>query len=104
MPNLLYYYWASNIQKVITHVQSNPLEQAPEWVKIETHDLPFHSLVTSPLPLATRTPYINPVIAHTLKIWSQFRKQFGLQKASLMTPIASNHLFTPAQVDLSFRT
>ena len=29
MPNPLNYYWASNIQKVITHVQSNPLEHAP---------------------------------------------------------------------------
>jgi len=102
MPNLLYYYWACNIHKVIIHVQSDPLENAPEWVKIETQGLPFHSLVTSQLPLAIRTSYINPVISHTLKIWTQFRKQFGLQKVSLMAPIVSNHLFTPAQLDLSF--
>ena len=31
IPKLLCYNWASNIQKVITHVQSNALEHAPEW-------------------------------------------------------------------------
>lgn len=72
-------------------------------VKTQVHGLPFHSLVTSPLPLAIHTSHTNPVIAHTLRIWPQFRKQFGLQKTSLMAPIVSNHLFTPAQSDLSFR-
>lgn len=73
-------------------------------MKIEANGLPFHSLVTSPLPLAFRTSHTNPVVAHTLKIWSQFRKQFGLLKASLMAPIMTNHLFTPIQLDLSFRS
>lgn len=90
MPNLHHYYWACNIQKefrIIAHIQSDPLEQAPDWVKMEAHGLHFHSLVTSPLPLAFRTLHTNPVVAHTLKIWSQFRKQFGLLKASLMAPL-----------------
>lgn len=105
LPNLHYYYWACNIQviQVIAHIQSDPLEQAPDWVKIEAHGLPFHSLVTSPLPMAFRTSHTNPVVAHTLKIWSQFRKQFGQLKVSLMAPIMTNHLFAPAQLDLSFR-
>ncbi len=42
----------------------------------------------------------HQVIHQTLKIWSQFQNKFGLQTPSLMTPILSNHLFAPANLDL----
>lgn len=45
----------------------------------------------------------NPVLTHTLKIWAQFRRHFGLQSASILGPMVSNCLFPPSYVDSAFR-
>ena len=99
MPNFLYYYWASNIQKIMIWAKCGPGVEAPAWVELESFKLQLHSLITAPLPLNSGS-FENPVVAHTIKIWVQ---HFGLQSASLQAPILSNHLFTPSMSDLAFR-
>lgn len=44
----------------------------------------------------------NPIASHTLRIWSQFRKYFGLQEASILSPVTSNIAFTPSNTDTAF--
>ena len=102
MPNFLYYYWASNVQKVMIWIKCGSGVEAPPWVELESFKLQLHPLVTAPLPLNSGS-FENPVVAHTIKIWVEFRKHFGLQSASLQAPILSNHLFTPSVSDLAFR-
>lgn len=47
MPNLLQYYWASHIQKVIFWVNGHSDENVPDWVTAEPYNFPIHSLVSS---------------------------------------------------------
>ena len=46
----------------------------------------------------------NPVVAHSVKIWTQIRKSLGLHRTSDLSPIVNNHLFLPSCTDLTFRT
>jgi len=41
-------------------------------------------------------------LINTIKIWHQFRKQFGLHRASIHMPISNNHLFSPSLADSFF--
>lgn len=43
------------------------------------------------------------MVRHSIRIWIQFRKFFGYQSLSLLSPIASNHLFTPSRSDSTFQ-
>lgn len=45
----------------------------------------------------------NRVVYNSLKIYSQFRKHFGLHQLSFSSPIASNNLFPPSLQDATFR-
>lgn len=53
----------------------------PDWVEVELHSEDNLSLLTflgSSLPPPSITFTKNPVLKHSLKIWAQFRKYFGL--------------------------
>lgn len=96
VPNLHYYYWGlQHSESYCTYPKRS--SWAGVWLG---EDRSTWSSFSLPLPLAFRTSHTNQVVAHTLKIWTQFRK---LLKASLIAPIMTNHLFAPAQLDLSFR-
>ncbi len=106
LPNFLLYYWASNIQKIIYWLSSVDPQNTPLWVQGEQSCTNFKlsSLVCSSLPLVGNN-YIsspNPVLTHTLKIWAQFRRHFGLQSPSIVGPIVSNSLFPPFYMDSAF--
>ena len=61
------------------------------------------TLLGAALPLTSDIPKSNPVVKHSLLIWGQFRKSFGLQLFSLKSPIAANHLFAPSMADGAFK-
>lgn len=72
-------------------------------MRIENNFIPAYSLATAKLQSAPRVKINNPVIQHSLKIWSQFRRFFNLQDVSFLSPLLHNHLFTPSKLDLAFR-
>ena len=100
LPNFLNYYWACNTQKLLYWYN---LENTPLWVQMEmcySQQSPY-SLVCSSLPLVSVISSM-PTVNHTLKIWTQFRRHFGLNRPSSHTPICLNHLFKPSCTDLTF--
>ena len=54
------------------------------------------------IPLHSPQSCRNPVVCHSLKIWSQFRKRYGLVSMSVYSPITANHLFPPSLQDNTF--
>lgn len=104
LPNFCFYYWAANIRALILwkhfHLHPNP----PAWISIEVSSSKHTSLpalLGAPLPLLSVSSS-NMIVCHSLKAWVQFRRNFGLQRPSLLCPIALNHLFTPSLHDSTF--
>lgn len=78
LPNLYHYYRAAITDKVI-HWLSTP---ATNWCKFESISCTLSSLAalaTSSFPLPIAHFATNPVVINTLRIWFQFRQNFGLQ-------------------------
>lgn len=105
LPNFQYYYWAVNIGCLLfwRHFHLEPT--SPAWVTMEvcaSNPVSLPALLGAALPLASDIPKSNPVVKHSLLIWGQFRKSFGLQLFSLKSPIAANHLFAPSMADGAF--
>lgn len=101
LPNLMYYYWAANLLKIVYWIQ----RLDADWCKPEINacissSLP--ALVTSKLPLSPKQYSSCPMVISTLKIWSQFRQNFNLTDFSLYSPICNNHVFLPAKLDHVF--
>lgn len=46
----------------------------------------------------------NPIVRGTLRIWTQFRKHFGLMQALVSMPFIANPLFRPSLLDAAFQT
>lgn len=44
----------------------------------------------------------NPVVSHSVKIWTQIRKHFKWKECSVHTPLSNNHTFTPSLSDFTF--
>ena len=101
LPNFLYYYWACNIQKLL---HWSNLENTPLWAQMEMSSTQqsLYSLVCSGLPLVSVISSM-PTVPHTIKIWTQFRRHFGLNRPSSFSPIYQNHLFKPSCTDLTFQ-
>ncbi|CAI5656797.1 unnamed protein product [Oreochromis niloticus] len=101
LPNLMFYYWAANIQKY-TYWLNGP--QAA-WCCLEAQSCfssSLSALLFSSLPVSLLQFTDNPVLIGSLKIWYQFRRHFNSVSASALTPICNNHLFPPSLVDSSF--
>ncbi len=95
LPNFQTYYWASNIKMMACWLQKHP----QLWVSIESacsYPSSLSALLFSPLSTIRPGLFDNPVVSHTLKIWSQVRKCFGWQAGSLQSPIMKNHSFAPS--------
>lgn len=67
-----------------------------EWTSIGSSKHSLHSLLTTRLPLKLHDISQNPVVSHSLKIWTQFRKHFGLDEPSTLVPVFKNNLFPPS--------
>lgn len=103
LPNFLHYYWACNIQKIV-YWRNNLNSEPPCWAYLEQSSarLSLHSVICSQLPLPTNISS-NLVVSHSVKIWTQFRKQTGLHRFSTLSPIIKNHSFAPSNMDEAFR-
>lgn len=77
----------------------------PGWVHLEKTLSPFslRSALFSQLPLPLSRFARCPVVLISLKIWNQFRKQFGLSGGSVLTSVYQNCSFEPSTNDPAFR-
>ena len=104
VPNFRHYFWASNINKLLYWAKCKLSDPCPPWVQTElSTSASLYSIICSQLPMAAQKFSSNPVVASTINIWLQFRKQNGLHRASIHTPILNNHLFSPSCTDSAFR-
>ena len=105
LPNLRHYYWACNINKLLYWRTTVAHVDLPHWAHIEMSSsrISLWSVVCSQLPLSIKQVSQNPIVSSTLRIWNQFRKQFGLHLPSGRAPILRNHLFLPSCSDPVFR-
>lgn len=100
LSNLMYYYWAANLQKIVYWIQV----QNADWCQSEANTCMSSSLpalVTAKLPLSQQYSSC-PIVTSTLRIWSQFRQNFNLTDLSFYGPICNNHIFLPAKSDPVF--
>ena len=101
LPNLLFYYWAANIQKLrLWHSSSDA-----DWCLMEAlscHATSLSALLCAPLASCPSKYTSNPIVISSLKIWKQFRQHFKLSSPSPHSPILNNHLFTPSKFDTTF--
>ena len=66
---------------------------------------------TCALPICSRMPLsepvsaysLNPIVKHSFKIWSQFRRAFSLNEFSIYSPITKNNMFVPSVADSAFK-
>lgn len=62
-------------------------------------ELHAHRQISLPALLATKFLLISntfvdcPVVKHSLRIWTQFRRSFGFKDPSILSPIARDHFF-----------
>ncbi len=105
LPNFQQYYWACNINKILYWNSSAQADDCPPWVHSEIASTKgtLYSAICFQLPLAISRISSNLVVTSTIKIWVQFRKHFGLHRASIHTPILNNHFFSPSYSDPAFR-
>ncbi len=107
LPNFKFYYWAANIRNTLDWWHYHLLPNKPSWVDMELH---AHKQISLPALLATKLQLISytfvdcPVVKHSLRIWTQFRRSFGFKDPSLLSPVARNHFFLPSMQDGSFRS
>ena len=104
LPNFLFYYWACNIQKLIHWVEDIPIGKKPDWVHLEISSGPNNltSIVCAGLPLLSSKFSPNVTVNNSIRILTQFRRHFGLQRASTLSPVESNYMCTPSCIDATF--
>lgn len=100
-------YWAANQWCLIFWSYFHGKLDCPDCVSVKQHVNNTYSafaFLGSPLPLSSISSIKvnqNPVDQHTW-IWAEFRKCWGFQRFSLLSPITSNYLFKPASLDPGF--
>lgn len=106
LPSFQLYYWAANIRNMLYWFSDSNFE-TPSWVHIEASNCgktSLPALLSSALPLELHTYKHNPLLYDSLRIWVQYRKQFGLFGISRKAPLCSNHMFPPSLNDSAFET
>lgn len=101
LPHFQLYYWSCNIRALSFWFQ----DQLSDWASVESHycyPSSLAALLYSALPIP-RTHFLrDPVILHSVKIWTQIRRHFGWQAGSALAPLAANHSFIPSLSDSGF--
>lgn len=106
LPNFRNYCWTANIRCLLYWMHFHLDSTSPVWVSMEVHAsnlVSLPALLGAALPLSSNNSCSNPMVKHSLCIWAQFRKHFGLQNFSLKTPIASNNFVMPSIIDSAFK-
>lgn len=85
LPNLRFYYWASNIRIIQSYLRFDSYNSPPVWFKLEAESckpVPLSALAHSPIKSPSSSYTTNVIIKTSLRIWNQFRCCFGLQTYS----------------------
>ncbi|XP_059823631.1 IQ calmodulin-binding motif-containing protein 1 isoform X1 [Hypanus sabinus] len=108
LPNFRFYYWAVNIRYLICWLKDWDGSFSPHWVSLEIKSVlgfALGSILGTSLPFAlSKLPkqIDNPIVKHTLRIWFQFQKFFGLTQFVLNIPIVSNCFIHPSIIDQAY--
>lgn len=88
---------------IACHIEHRLDNNCPTWVRtVLCGSISLPAFIISVMPFPSTISNINPVISHSLIIYSQFRKHFNLREMCLFSPVASNHLFLPSMQDRTF--
>lgn len=105
LPNLNYYYWATNLRILHYWLRADSSHNAPAWLRLEAASCLPCSLAalvyTSNGSICTKYCK-NILVKTTLKMWNQFRRHFGLNSFSMQAPVRKNHTFKPSLRDGAF--
>lgn len=79
-------------------------DKCKTWVQMEYASSPLNlaSILCAPSAPPLRQFCSNPVVYHSIRIWSQFRRHFKLQTTSVHFPISNNYNFPPSLSDSAF--
>lgn len=107
LPNFQLYYWAANIRSMLFWKDSPSDDATPKWLHMENSSClhtPLHSLLCSKLPLLDPMSKFtsNPIVKHSFKTLTQFRRSFSLRDLPTCAPITKNHQFMPSIIDSAF--
>ncbi|XP_059822620.1 Bardet-Biedl syndrome 5 protein homolog isoform X1 [Hypanus sabinus] len=108
LPNFRFYYWAVNIRYLLCWLKDWDGSSGPHWVSLEIKSVPGYALgsilgTSLPFALSKLLKQIdNLIVKHTLRIWFQFQKFFGLTQFVLNIPIVSNCFFHPSIIDQAY--
>ena len=108
MPNFQYYYWASNIRALLYWINIPNDQIIPKWLSMESASCShtsLHALLCSRMPLSepVSTYSLNPIVKHSFKIWSQFRRDISLNEFSIYSTKTKNNMFVPSVADSAFK-
>lgn len=105
LPNFQTYYWAANFRNLLYWCRHDLQLCKPLWVQIEAvccSPVRLTSLLCSSIPPTHSISINNPIVKHSLRIWTQFRRALELKGLSSAAPIASNASFPPSLFDGAF--
>lgn len=97
----------ANIRIIQAWLQFDSYHPPPSWLKMEATScgpVSLSALAHSPVRSASSNYTKNIIVKATLKIWNQFKTNFGLQTYSVPAPITANHVFPPSLIDGAFNT
>lgn len=85
----------------------SPADTIPEWSQMENSSCfhtSLHSLLCSKLPLLEPISKFtsNPIVKHSFRIITQFRRAFSLKDLPTSAPIIKNHQFMPSVFDNAY--
>ncbi len=104
LPNFIYYYWACNIKTMLHWREKDEPGRLDAWVQMENASsrISLGSVLCASIPPHLSQFQSNPVVYHSIRIWSQFRRNFKLQTTSVHSPIKNNYNFPPSLSDATF--
>ena len=104
LPNFIYFYWACNIKTMLHWIGLDRLSGCEAWVQMECASSSFDlgSILYAPSPPLQSQFWANPVVCHSTRIWSQFRRHFKLRRSSVNSPRRNNYNFPPSLSDSTF--
>lgn len=84
--NFLFYYWACNFQKLLYWFEDRLDTGRADWVQLELSSCRYHlkSVICASLPLVRSNLTSNTIVNNSIRIWTQFRKHFGIQSPSTL--------------------
>lgn len=100
LPCFRLYYWSCNIRSLSFWLDT----RGTDWTGMEKETckpISLRALIYSALPIP-KCNFKNPVVSHSIKIWTQIRKYYGWNDTSIQAPLTNNQAFTLSISKISF--